>query len=323
MGEGFGFQKARGAEMTYQIPKQLTRYANKFVVGTMKQDLLGLATAFLAIMVFKLAPFSLKINAAAATVVVVAGSIFLMGKLDERISNRISFSRRLSNASYYDHKTGSIVDIARISDNAVFLKNGTLLAVLKINPIDFSILSEDEQEAVIGKYRTFLNSLSSPVQIASRSVGINLDTWLHNSETKIRDNLELNGQARLKQFQTFKGWISEVVEQSTIRNRVFYMAVPYYPETFQGLSFFQSVKQFICAFIGKPAVIAAGAGKGAKAALRELSDVAEDCMEKLEETGVEVSRLGDDELVSLYSSYFNDAPDVDTSFITPVMWRTD
>jgi type IV secretory pathway VirB4 component len=38
------------------------------------------------------------------------------------------------------------VEVNYIKDNTVFLKNGMLLAIIKIKPIDFGILSSNQQD---------------------------------------------------------------------------------------------------------------------------------------------------------------------------------
>lgn len=305
--------------MSYQIPKQLTRYSNKFLVGTFKQDATGAAFIVLAIVFFRFLPFPARANLVLAGLALFAGALFLLLKLDEKLAERLAFSKRGINLSYYDAGMGRFVDVAKVANNAAFLKDGTALAVLKVTPIDFAILSDDEQEEVVGKYRAFLRSLFYPIQICSRSVEINLGAWLRNCEAKIKQSPLPNRQLNLAQFGLLKDWIGSVVDQSTIRNRVFYVAIPYYP-SFQNLSFLASLKQFASSLLGK-AVAASLSEADVKKSLKELDDLAEDYEEKLGETGVGVERLGNDELIGLFSSYFNDVAGVDTSFLSPIMWR--
>ena len=48
--------------------------------------------------------------------------------------------------------TQQYLDILEIRDDCVILKNGTVLAVLLVSSINFSLKSDEEQEAVIGEY---------------------------------------------------------------------------------------------------------------------------------------------------------------------------
>ena len=61
--------------------------------------------------------------------------------------------------------TKKYLDIAEIRDDVVILRDGTLRAVLLVSSINFSLKSEDEQNAIIQAYISFLNTLSFPLQI--------------------------------------------------------------------------------------------------------------------------------------------------------------
>ena len=65
--------------------------------------------------------------------------------------------------------TQKYLDIMEIRDNCVVLKDGTLRAVLIVSSINFSLKSEEEQEAVIQNYVQFLNSLNFNLQIVIQS----------------------------------------------------------------------------------------------------------------------------------------------------------
>lgn len=65
--------------------------------------------------------------------------------------------------------TQDFLPIADITDNLVLLKNGGAVMVLESSSINFSLLSEKEQQAIIYSYAALLNSLSFPIQIVVRS----------------------------------------------------------------------------------------------------------------------------------------------------------
>ncbi|HEY4387495.1 MAG TPA: hypothetical protein VGN34_23820, partial [Ktedonobacteraceae bacterium] len=52
--------------------------------------------------------------------------------------------------------------------------------ILQVNAINFSLLSEDEQEGVIEGFKGFLNGISFPVQILIRNRAHNLDNYLRS-----------------------------------------------------------------------------------------------------------------------------------------------
>src|SRR3989339_1782396 len=68
--------------------------------------------------------------------------------------------------------------IAEIKDGVVILKDGTLRAVMLASSINFSLKSEDEQNAIISSYVGFLNSLDFPIQIVVQSRRLQIRPYL-------------------------------------------------------------------------------------------------------------------------------------------------
>ena len=301
----------------YEIPKQLKRYQARFVFGTFKQDAIGMLVILIALVLLKKLPFHLYANIAIAAIAVLAGAIFLFMNLDEKISTRLQFAQRLAKTSFYKKSMPLFVDVSRIKNNVVYLKNGMILSVVKITPIDFSILSEDQQQDLISRYGIYLNTLQHANQITSRSVNINLENWLQNVENNI--TMEKNpDKIRLNRFKPFRSWITNQIEQSQIRNRFFYIVVPHSTVPI-GLTALRGVFYEILGMKPKEIVLT---GEKLEKNLVELRDKADDILEKLNNIGYgfKADMLNDSELVALYSSYYNDIEDVDIRYVTPVMW---
>ena len=55
--------------------------------------------------------------------------------------------------------TQKYLQIAEIKDDVVIMKDGSLRAVLLVSSINFALKSDDEQNAIISAYVSFLNSL--------------------------------------------------------------------------------------------------------------------------------------------------------------------
>ena len=54
--------------------------------------------------------------------------------------------------------------------------------------------------------------------------------------------------------------------------------------------------------------------------LKELSNSVEDVIEKIVKLGVKAKRMNSNKLLSLYTTYFTDMFEIDTSYLSPVMW---
>jgi len=74
--------------------------------------------------------------------------------------------------------TQQYLDIAEIKDNTVILKDGSIRVVLLVSSINFALKGEDEQNAIIQAYISFLNSLNFPLQIVIQSRNLNIDNYI-------------------------------------------------------------------------------------------------------------------------------------------------
>ena len=65
--------------------------------------------------------------------------------------------------------TQEALPVEEIRDDLVILKDGSAVLILQVGAINFDLLSEKEQSAIILAYGGLLNSLNFPVQIFVRS----------------------------------------------------------------------------------------------------------------------------------------------------------
>ena len=76
------------------------------------------------------------------------------------------------------HTTQDHLDIKDIKDNFVVLKNGTICAVLETTAVNFDLLSEIEQDAIIAAFSMLLNSITFPVQVVIRSKKLDIYKYI-------------------------------------------------------------------------------------------------------------------------------------------------
>ncbi|MFA6255475.1 MAG: hypothetical protein WC675_05660 [Patescibacteria group bacterium] len=138
--------------------------------------------------------------------------------------------------------TQHYLDIAEIKEDTVVLKDGTLRAVLLVSSLNFSLKSEEEQEAIISAYVSFLNFLEFPLQIVIQSRKLDIDGYL--GRLKKIEKEQTNELLRM-QTAEYRQYISELVEMGDIMNKRFYIVVPYDPLTDKQKSWF---RRFISLF---------------------------------------------------------------------------
>lgn len=116
--------------------------------------------------------------------------------------------------------------IAEIRDNVVVLKNGGLRGIFRVSAVNFNLKSEQEQNALIYGYQSFLNTLEFPVQITVRSRKLDIDKYIE--QLKGIGKKQTNP---LLQKQTFEytDFIARLVEYADIMEKEFLVVVPYNP----------------------------------------------------------------------------------------------
>jgi len=117
------------------------------------------------------------------------------------------------------------LDIEDIRDDTIILKNGTASAVLQATAINFDLLNEGEQDAMIFAYAGLLNSLTYPIQILIRSKRTDVTNYLArlNSAKEGVENPKL-----VAQIEKYGGFIKELVSRSQVLDKRFYVIVPYF-----------------------------------------------------------------------------------------------
>lgn len=93
-----------------------------------------------------------------------------------------------------------------------------------VNSINFALMSEDEQNAVIGQFQSFLNSLDFPLQIIIQSRRLNITSYL--DKLKDLENRQSNDLLRT-QIIEYRNFINEIVSGGSIMNKSFYVVVPF------------------------------------------------------------------------------------------------
>ncbi len=114
--------------------------------------------------------------------------------------------------------------IADIIDDIVLFKDGGACLVLESTSLNFGLLSEKEQEAVVAAYAALINSLTFSVQILIKSQRKDITSYLKYLDeafTKIQ-NPKLIGVA-----QAYKKFITETVKKKNVLGKRFYVVIPF------------------------------------------------------------------------------------------------
>ena len=139
--------------------------------------------------------------------------------------------------------TQELLEIDQIREGVILLKNKSLRGVLMVSSLNFALKSEEEQNATIYQFQSFLNSLDFPCQIVVQSRRLNITGYIE----KLKD-LEKNQENELLKIQTtsYREFIESMIKEGVIMTKNFFVVVPFTLFEVQGTS--------PSAFVKKPGV---------------------------------------------------------------------
>lgn len=122
------------------------------------------------------------------------------------------------------YSTQEHLDIDDIRDNLVVLKNGEAVAVLQTNAINFDLLSEREQDAMIFAYAALLNSLTFPIQVLIRSKRMDISNYMQRLSLARRQARSVKIKEQIDKYAYF---IKDLVSRNQVLDKRFYIIIPY------------------------------------------------------------------------------------------------
>lgn len=200
------------------------------------------------------------------------------------------------------HSTQDHLDIYDIKDNLVILKNGDVCAVLRTTAVNFDLLSEIEQDAIIAAFSMLLNSIAFTLQIIIRSKKLDITKYIekvHRTEQKIKDPLLKHQAAEYKKF------IQDVIETNEVLDKSFYVVIPAGSGVQEGTgsSAFSFIPQLFGMHTKKKTHV--DVEKSLKYAQQNLVPKVEHVMNEFNRLRVQTKQLTTQELVELYFDIYN------------------
>ncbi len=120
------------------------------------------------------------------------------------------------------------IAIKSVRDGILILPGNQYRAVLEVSSLNFELRSEEEQDAIIDTYESFLNSVGSSLQILIRTREIDMDKYLDELGERLDGEAEPIYRAQLENYDEF---IRSLITSNKILTRHFYIVVPYSAST--------------------------------------------------------------------------------------------
>lgn len=118
------------------------------------------------------------------------------------------------------------IAIEGVRDGVLILPGNQYRAILEVSSLNFELRSEEEQDAIIDTYESFLNSVGSSLQILVRTREIDMDKYLADLTERLDYEAEEIYRSQLKNYDEF---IRSLITTNKILTRHFYIIVPYKP----------------------------------------------------------------------------------------------
>jgi hypothetical protein len=114
--------------------------------------------------------------------------------------------------------------IAGIQDGVIIMNDASVRAVIKVEPINFELKSETEQNGIIYSYQAFLNSLEFPIQIVVHSKKLDLERYL----LKLEESKKAMTNELLRiQTEDYVEFVRRLISVANIMAKRFYVVVSY------------------------------------------------------------------------------------------------
>lgn len=192
------------------------------------------------------------------------------------------------------------LDIKEIKNNLVVNKDGSVSAVLQTTAVNFDLLSEIEQDAMISAFSMLLNSISFPIQIVIRSKRLDISKYLekiNRVEKKISDPLFR------EQASSYREFVQDVIEKNDVLDKKFYVVVS---SGGRNISKGSSPFDWILVLFGlHNRRINVDVEQALKDASRDLQPKIEHLTAEFNRLGVKTRQLATQELVELYFDIYN------------------
>lgn len=116
------------------------------------------------------------------------------------------------------------VPIKEVRDGIITLKDGSMCALILASSVNLSLKSQDEQQAIIMGFQTFLNSLDFSLQIVVQSRRLDIKPYLIMLEERAQAQVEPLLKVQTKEYMQF---IRDFTDEVAIMKKSFVLVVPY------------------------------------------------------------------------------------------------
>lgn len=120
--------------------------------------------------------------------------------------------------------TQAFTEIETIDQDMVMYVDGSASIVISTTAVNFGLLSEREQDAIISSYAGLLNSLSFPIEVLIRTQHKDVTAYLRllEDQERIQKNPKLQ-----KSIHDYRLFVGSTVKEKDVLDKKFYVVIPF------------------------------------------------------------------------------------------------
>ena len=193
------------------------------------------------------------------------------------------------------YTTQQHLEIEDIVDDMAVLKSANVVAVIQTNAVNFDLLSETEQDAMIFAYAGLLNALTFPIQVVIRSKRTDISQYIAKLEEAKNGQINPRLAAQISRYTQF---VKELIARNNVLAKKFYVVVPFYEIKLSTANPFTIRGKSSQKFVGDKVALV---GRAKISLLPKVEFV----IKQLARIGLQGEQLATQELVELFYDYYN------------------
>ena len=283
-----------------KIPQEVEDYEEIIVFGLRRRQVIyALLTIFALVLVYAELEFLGALRYPLLVSIAAVGAALTFLNIERWASTKIAYLNSPRKIGFLDDKALEFIEVVDIRDGVAYMRNGDLKAISQVQPMNFSVLDDKQQNAVFESYKNFLDSLSGssasdtvPLQIVVKTHQLSIDEFFEN----IRKRAEETRDPRLMKFsKSFESFLRNRMRQEKSMYRTFNV------------------------------MISAGRNEGNDEKERRgvLEQRVQIVMHGLTNVGLVPKRVNDDGIILLYSSFFSPLCELNSSYLAPITLSKD
>lgn len=191
------------------------------------------------------------------------------------------------------------VPIEQVRDGLVVLKDGSIRAILMASSINIVLKSAEEQAAILRQFQNFLNALDFSLQICIQSRELEIKPYL----TLLEERYDKQDSELMKiQVREYIDFIRNLVAESSIMTKSFYVIVPYNPPSVDVTDKRKGLTALLKSQGSSERVITPQQLEEYRSQMEQRISVV---VQGLGQLGVRSAQLGTEEVIELFYHLFN------------------